>query len=106
MSDITLREAQEVVDNWIQEYGEGYWPPMVKLARLVEEVGEFSRELNHEYGVKTKKVEDGGDKIEEELGDILFTIICIANSRDIELDKTLKKVLNKYDDRDRDRWIE
>lgn len=79
---------------------------MANLARLMEEVGEFPRKINDKYGDKSKKVENEGNEIKMELGDLLYTIICIANSMDIELDEALKRVIDKYDDRDRNRWTE
>ena len=101
---MTLTEMQQAVDRWISQWEEGYWEPLANLARLSEEVGELSREINDRHGPKAKKpTEDDGD-IAEELGDILFVVASIANSLDIDLEDTFERVMDKYDMRDSERW--
>jgi len=99
-----LKEAQAQVDAWISQFEEGYWPPLVNLARLVEEVGELSRELNHRFGSKTKKPDEPEQDLALELADILFVLLVMANQQGIDLEDALKRVLEKYRRRDGDRW--
>ena len=99
-----LREAQERVDGWISRFEEGYWPPLHILARLIEEVGELSRELNHRFGSKPKKPGEPDQDLGIEIGDVLFVLIALANSQGIELDESLERVLTKYETRDGERW--
>lgn len=104
MTDLTLKEAQARVDAWISRFEEGYWPPLTNLARLIEEVGELAREMNHRFGHKTKKDDEPDQDLAIELADILFVILVIANEQGIDLDDALEQVLAKYRDRDSDRW--
>lgn len=99
-----LRTAQQEVDRWISQFEEGYWPPLANLARLVEEVGELARELNHRFGEKPKKTGEPSQDLALELADILFVLICIANSQKIDLDAAFESVLEKYRVRDGGRW--
>lgn len=99
-----LREAQGRVDAWISQFEEGYWPPLHNLARLVEEVGELARELNHLYGSKPKKEEEPEQDLALELADVLFVLLVIANEQRIDLDDALSRVLEKYRVRDSERW--
>lgn len=99
-----IREAQSAVDAWIGQFREGYWPPLTNLARLVEEVGELARELNHRYGHKTKKPDEPEQDLALELADILFVVIAIANEQKIDLEEAFQRVLDKYHVRDSDRW--
>lgn len=102
--ELTLTEAQARVHAWISQFEEGYWPPLTNLARLIEEVGELAREMNHRFGHKTKKADEPDQDLAMELGDILFVILVIANEQGIELDDALTRVLEKYRVRDSDRW--
>lgn len=99
-----LSEAQRRVDEWIGRFEEGYWPPLTNLARLVEEVGELARILNHEFGHKPKKPEEPHQDLAEELADVLFVVLVLANERGIDLETALEDVLEKYRRRDADRW--
>lgn len=100
----TLPELQEDIDLYINGFEEGYFPPIELLARLTEELGELSREVQHVYGVKKKKSEEAVRSLEEETGDLLFVLVCFANSQGISLEKALTSVLEKYKVRDVDRW--
>lgn len=97
-------EAQRRVDAWIGQFEEGYWTPMENLARLVEEVGELSREVNHRFGPKRRKLDEPEGDLELELGDVLFVLLCMANEQGIDLDRAVERVLEKYAARDADRW--
>ncbi len=99
-----LSEAQARVDAWISRFEEGYWSPLANLARLIEEVGELARIVNHRFGPKTKKPEEVDQDLGEELADILFVLLVIANERRIDLGAALESVLEKYRTRDADRW--
>jgi len=100
-----MRDAQARVDEWISQFEEGYWPPLVNLARLVEEVGELARELNHRFGSKTKRPEEPEQDLALELADILFVLLVMANQQKIDLSDALEEVLEKYRLRDSQRWI-
>lgn len=101
---ITIRQAQQAVDAWIGQFREGYWPPLANLARLIEEVGELARELNHRYGPKTKKTDEPEQDLALELADILFVVVAIANEQRIDLEEAFGRVLEKYRVRDSERW--
>ena len=77
---------------------------MELLARLTEELGELSREVQHVYGMKKKKINEAVKSLEEETGDLLFVLICFANQQGIELDVALEKVMAKFQSRDANRW--
>lgn len=100
-----LRDAQARVDEWISQFEEGYWPPLVNLARLVEEVGELARELNHRFGSKTKRPDEAEQDLALELADILFVLLVMANQQKIDLSDALEEVLEKYRLRDSERWV-
>lgn len=102
---MTLSELQQAIDAWISQFEEGYWPPLVNLARLTEEVGELAREINHHHGPKTKKADEDEGSIAEELGDILFTVATLANSLGIDLDDVARRNLDKVHRRDTSRWV-
>lgn len=99
-----ISEAQARVDAWISRFEEGYWPPLTNLARLIEEVGELAREMNHRFGHKTKKPDEAEQDLALELADILFVLLVIANEQSIDLDEALERVLEKYRVRDSERW--
>ncbi|MDE0083195.1 MAG: nucleotide pyrophosphohydrolase [Gammaproteobacteria bacterium] len=100
-----LREAQRRVDEWIRSFEEGYWPPLVNLARLTEEVGELARELNHRYGPKKKKPDEPEADLALELADVLFVLLVLANEQGIDLGEALERTLAKYRLRDAARWV-
>ena len=97
-----ISEAQHAVDAYVGQFKEGYWPPLSNLARLMEEVGELARELNHRYGHKPKKANEPEQDIGLELADILFVIIAIANEQKIDFEEAFAQMLEKYLVRDRD----
>ena len=101
---MTLRDAQDRVDAWISQFEEGYWPPMANLARLVEEVGELAREMNHRFGSKPKKAGEPEQDLALELADVLFVLLVISNEQGIDLGDALDRTLEKYRVRDSERW--
>jgi NTP pyrophosphatase (non-canonical NTP hydrolase) len=104
MPDKTLHEFQAEIDTWIQAVGGGYWSPHANLARIAEEVGELARLINHAYGPKPKKASEASQDLPEELADILFAVICMANAEGIDLAESLTQVIDKVRVRDRDRY--
>lgn len=105
MSERTLGEFQVAVDAWIRQVGGGYWSPHANLARIAEEVGELARLINHQYGPKPKKATEAEQTLGEELADIIFAIICLANSEGIDLGTHLQQVIDKVWVRDRTRYL-
>ncbi len=76
----SLRSMQQEVDDYIQQFKIGYFSPLAQMARLTEEVGELAREVNHTYGEKAKKETEPNNSVAEELGDVLFVTMIMANS--------------------------
>ena len=99
-----MKKYQKQVDEWISQNKYGYFKPLEILARLTEEVGELAREINHRFGPKKKKTSETENDLGDEMADIIYTVICLANSQNIDLDTHLKRILKKYDTRDKDRW--
>lgn len=99
-----LADIQQQVDAYIRQFKEGYFPPLVNLARLTEEVGELAREINHAHGLKTKKPDEPEGDIALELGDILFVVVVLANQMGIDLSDAAARTLSKYKVRDAGRW--
>lgn len=99
-----LLEVQKIVDDYISQFKEGYFSPLSLVARIAEEVGELAREVNHLYGEKPKKNTEAKSNMTNELGDILFIIVCFANSLHLSLDEAFETVMTKYNTRDKDRW--
>ncbi|WP_239254522.1 nucleotide pyrophosphohydrolase [Listeria ilorinensis] len=100
----TMQEMQQQVDQFIGQFEEGYFSPLAMMARITEETGELAREINHYYGEKPKKASEGEKKIEEEMGDTLFVLICMANSLGVDLEAAHDMVMAKFTERDKDRW--
>lgn len=99
-----IRDAQRQVDEYIGQFREGYFPPLVNLARLTEEVGELAREINHRFGPKTKKPDEPEGDVALELADILFVIVVLANQLGVDLQQAMESTMAKYRVRDADRW--
>jgi NTP pyrophosphatase (non-canonical NTP hydrolase) len=104
MQEKTMKQMQQEVDEYISQFKEGYFSPLAMLARLTEELGELAREVNHYYGEKPKKQSEKEKTVAEELGDLLFVLICFANSLNIDLEQAHDMVMNKFRTRDKDRW--
>lgn len=99
-----IRAVQKEVDEYIGQFKEGYFPPLVNLARLTEEVGELARELNHRFGPKTKKHDEPEGDVALELADVLFVVVVLANQLEIDLQEAVERTLEKYRVRDAARW--
>ncbi|MFA8438022.1 nucleotide pyrophosphohydrolase [Pueribacillus sp. YX66] len=104
MQNKTMKEIQLEVHKYITQFKEGYFSPLAMLARMSEELGELAREINHYYGEKPKKASEQPKTIEEELGDILFVLVCFANSLNIDLTEAFDLVMKKFAERDSNRW--
>jgi NTP pyrophosphatase (non-canonical NTP hydrolase) len=100
----TLQEIQKEVDDYIGQFKEGYFSPLAMIARLTEELGELAREVNHYYGEKPKKSSEEEKSMEQEIGDMLFVLTCLANSLNIDLEESHNLVMKKFNTRDKDRW--
>jgi NTP pyrophosphatase (non-canonical NTP hydrolase) len=100
---ITLQSAQRRVDEWIKTIGVRYFSELTNLAQLMEEVGELSRIISRTYGEQSFKESDKQSSLDDELADILFVLICIANQTGVDLTAAFDKNLKKKTDRDSDR---
>ncbi len=98
-----LLEAQQRVDRWIEEVGVRYFSEMTNLAQLMEEVGELARIFSRTYGDQSFKKSDESYNLADELADILFVLICIANQTGTDLTEALERNLEKKTSRDRSR---
>ena len=99
-----MNDLQKEVDEYISQFKEGYFSPLAMLARMTEELGELAREVNHYYGEKPKKPGEPEKTVEEELGDLLFVLICFANSLGVNLEDAHNRVMEKFKTRDAGRW--
>lgn len=100
-----LSEAQKTVDKWIKKYGVRYFNELTNTAILMEEVGEVARIMARRYGEQSEKESDKGKDLGDEMADVLFVLICLANQTGIDLEKALKKNLEKKTKRDKTRHI-
>lgn len=100
---LTLREAQNEVDQWIQTIGVRYFSELTNLAQLVEEVGEVARVISRTYGEQSFKASDEKVELSDELADVLFVLICLANQTGVDLTDALKRNLDKKTKRDANR---
>lgn len=102
--NLSLNDIQSIVDGWIKKHG-GYWKPLSMLSASMEELGEISREINNLEGFKPKKEKvEQKNQLDEELADLLFSVICIANYYNINLTESFHKVIAKYSKRDSKRF--
>lgn len=99
-----MKEIQKQIDKWARQFKIPYWRPHEILARLMEETGELAREINHRFGPKKKKSSEQKKDIEDEIGDVIFTLVCLANSLGIDLERSWKRVMDKCYGRDKDRY--
>ena len=97
-------QYQKRVNDWVNRHASGYWTPHQMLARLVEEVGELAKEVNHDFGPKKKKKSDKPSSRKEELGDIFFTLICMHNAFGLDLAETFQMAMDKCYGRDLNRF--
>lgn len=100
---LTFADASARVDAYVSQFKEGYFPPLLLMARLTEEAGEVARVIAHENGKTPKPGEDAGD-LELELADLLFVMMCMANERGISLERGFARMMDKVETRDANRW--
>ena len=103
MSELTLRDAQQQVDHWIKTVGVRYFNELTNLGILVEEVGELSRLMVRIYGEQSFKESDKGRELGDEMADVLWVLICLANQTGVDLTEALKKNFEKKNIRDAER---
>lgn len=104
MAHTSLTELQKEIDTLLQGYAKPYWSPLSNIARLTEEVGEVARIINHRYGDKPKKPTEKDDDLEDELADVLWSIICLANQEGVDLSAGMQRAIDKLLVRDKDRF--
>ena len=100
---MTLEEAQQTVDNWIKTTGVRYFNELTNLAMLTEEVGEVARIIARQYGEQSFKPSEKDKNLSDELADVLFVLICMANQTGVNLTEALQKNLDKKNSRDSER---
>ena len=103
MNELTIKEAQEKVDEWIKSVGVRYFNELTNMAMLTEEVGEVARIIARKYGEQSFKETDKDKELADELADVLFVVICLANQTGVDLTKALEKNLEKKTLRDSNR---
>lgn len=102
---MTIQEAQTTVDNWIKQYGVRYFNELTNTAMLMEEVGEVARIMARRYGEQSEKESDKNKDLGDELADVMFVLICLANQTGTNLEEALKRNLDKKTNRDSERHI-
>ncbi len=102
---MTLQDAQQQVDAWIKRYGVRYFSELTNMAMLTEEVGEVARIIARRYGEQSEKESDKQKDLGDELADVLFVLICLANQTGIDLEEALQKNLDKKTGRDAERHL-
>lgn len=100
---MTIEEAQHTVDRWINTTGVRYFNELTNMAMLTEEVGEVARIIARQYGEQSFKPSDQNAQLSDELADVLFVVICLANQTGVNLTEALQKNLEKKTQRDSDR---
>lgn len=103
---MTIEEAQKVVDEWITTVGVRYYNELTNMAILTEEVGEVARLISRKYGEQSFKESDKGKELGDELADVMFVLICLANQTGVDLTEALQKNLEKKNIRDAKRHQE
>lgn len=101
---MTIKEAQDTIDTWIKTYGVRYFSPLTNMACLTEEVGELARVMARKYGDQSFKPGENDDPAEE-MADVLWVLICLANQTGVDLTEALQKSLDKKTRRDRKRHL-
>jgi NTP pyrophosphatase (non-canonical NTP hydrolase) len=100
-----LQETQKIVDDWIKKYGVKYFSELTNTAILMEEVGEVARVMARRYGEQSSKESDKKVNLEDELADVLFVLVCIANQTGINLQDAFNKNMEKKTNRDFERHL-
>jgi NTP pyrophosphatase (non-canonical NTP hydrolase) len=106
MNDITIKQAQQQVDQWIKTIGVKYFSELTNLGILMEEVGELSRLMVRKYGEQSFKETDKGKELGDEMADVLWVLICLANQTGVDLTQALQQNFEKKNLRDKERHKE
>ena len=105
-NELTLNEAQKLVDGWIKTVGVRYFNELTNMSLLMEEVGELARIMARTYGEQSFKESDKGRALDDEMADVLWVLICLANQTGVNLTEALQKNLEKKNNRDSTRHQE
>lgn len=100
---MTIQQAQQKIDDWIKTHGVRYFNELTNMAILTEEIGEVARIMSRRYGEQSEKESDKDKNLGDELADVMFVLMCIANQTGVDLEKALEENLNKKTNRDSDR---
>jgi len=101
-----LSKAQQTVDDWIKKYGVRYFNELTNTAVLMEEVGELARIMSRRYGEQSEKASDANMDLGDEMADVLFVLICLANQTGIDLEEAFRKNMDKKTSRDKTRHLD
>ncbi len=101
-----IKEAQKIVDDWIKTFGVRYFNELTNMAILTEEVGEVARIIARRYGEQSEKESDKNKDLGDEMADVMFVLICLANQTGVDLEAALRKNLDKKTQRDSTRHLE
>lgn len=101
-----IKQAQKIVDDWINEFGVRYFDELTNTAMLMEEVGEVARIMARRYGEQSEKESDKNKDLGDEMADVMFVLICLANQTGIDLEEALRKNLDKKTKRDSTRHLD
>lgn len=99
-----ISDYQKQIDDSVQRYAVPYWAPLSILARITEEVGEVARILNHVYGDKPKKPDEEHELLEDEIADVIYALLALANSQGINMNDAMQRTIAKLETRDKDRF--
>jgi len=99
---MTIKETQVQVDNWIKEYGDRYFNELTNMAILTEEVGEMARIISRRYGEQSEKESDKNKDLGDEMADVLFVLVCLANQTGVDLEEAMRKNFEKKTTRDKE----
>lgn len=106
MTEISIKEAQQQVDAWIKKYGVRYFSELTNMAILTEEVGEVARLISRKYGDQSFKAGESDKELGDEMADVLWVLICLANQTGVDLTEAFKKNIEKKTNRDKTRHLE
>ena len=105
MNEISIKDAQEQVDAWIKKYGVRYFSELTNMAILTEEVGEVARLISRKYGDQSFKAGESEKDLGDEMADVLWVLICLANQTGVDLTEAFKKNIEKKTSRDKTRHL-
>lgn len=103
---MTIQNAQQEVDNWIKTYGVRYFSELTNMAILTEEVGEVARIISRQYGDQSFKESDKAKDLGDEMADVLWVLMCLANQTGVDLEEAFKKNIEKKTNRDATRHLD